>query len=118
MNRNKQHNNKQLENKQLSNKEKLFLIAMLFGTLLLIWGSITGKVYPDFDDKLVGKEATVVRDADIYDDASGHIIGTVPRSQKVQLTGKISYQIQDYLKVQIYLEDKIVWIRRMDIDID
>jgi len=121
MNRNKKLNNKvkdkKINNKEASMKETLIvLLCIVF--LALIWMVIDAKIRPEFDEKLAGKEATVISEvANIYDDASGRNIGTVTQSQTVELTGKIAYQIQDYVKMQIYLEDNIVWICKKDIAI-
>lgn len=110
----------------MSKKVKEELTTALFLSALLILALVATvfyeKTHPEFDEKISGKEATVVSEvAKIYYDApfGGRSIGTVTKSQKVELTGRMEYQLQnDDVRMEIRLEDgSSAWISKKDIAI-
>lgn len=107
------------KNKKDSVSFTLFLALVVI--LILIAVVFYEKTHPKFDEKISGKEATVVTEvAKIhYDDPFGRNVGTVTQSQKFKLTGKIAYVVgEDIVMMEIHLEDNnFAWIYKKDIAI-
>lgn len=105
-----------------TDKKKLVLFALFLGAVvMLILTAVVfyEKTHPKFDEKISGKEATVVSEiATIhYDEPLGRNTDTVTRSQKVMLTGKMAYSLQDDMPMmEVRLEnDSLAWISKRDI---
>lgn len=97
----------------------LFLSVVVF--LIMTAVIIYEKNHPDFDEKISGKEATVVSEVATihYDEPLGRDTDTVTKSQKVILTGKMAHFLQnDMPMMEVRLEnDTLAWISKRDIAI-
>lgn len=107
-----------------TNKKDLVSFALFLGVIvILILTAVVfyQKTHPEFDEKISGKEATVVSEiATIhYDEPLGRNTDTVTKSQKVILTGKMAHYLQDDMPMmEIRLEnDTLAWISKRDIAI-
>lgn len=104
----------------MMNKNKLFFIGMVLIAILAAF-VIYQKTHPEFDEKISGKEATVVSEiATIhYDEPLGRNTDTVTKSQKVMLTGKAAHFLQDDMPMmEVRLENgTLAWISKRDIAI-
>ena len=107
-----------------TNKKDLVSSALFLGVIvILILAAVVfyRKTHPGFDEKISGKEATVVSEiATIhYDEPLGRNTDTVTKSQKVILTGKMAHYLQnDMPMMEIRLEnDTLAWISKSDIAI-
>ncbi len=108
---------KKIKNKKLVS-EVLYVVLVLIAILTAVVFYL--KVHPKFDEKLFGKEATVITEvAEIrYDEPFGvRNVGNVTQSQKVKLTGRMEYLLQsDIVMMEICLEDdSFAWISKKDI---
>ena len=107
--------------KKIKKKELLSTVFFLSAVLITILTAVVyyEKTHPEFDEKIAGKEATIVSEVATihYDDPFGRNIDTVTKSQKVELTGKMAYLLQsDIVKMEIRLEDgSFAWISKKDI---
>lgn len=107
--------------KKIKNKELVSTVCFIGVVLILILVAFAYYVrtHPEFDEKISGKEATVISEvARIhYDSPFGRNVGTVRQSQKVELTGKMAYLLQsDIVMMEIRLEDNsFAWISKEDI---
>lgn len=104
-------------------KETITLAFSLSALLILALAATAfyEKTHPKFDEKISGKEATVVSEiATIhYDEPLGRNTDTVTKSQKVILTGKMAHFLQnDMPMMEVRLEnDTLAWISKRDIAI-
>ena len=104
----------------MSKKVKKTLTMAFFLSLLLILALAATvfyeKTHPEFDEKISGKEATVVSEiATIhYGEPLGRNTDTVTKSQKVILTGKMAHFLQDDMPMmEVRLEnDTLAWISK------
>ena len=90
------------------------LFLGIIGILILAAVIFYQNTHPEFDEKISGKEATIVSEiAPIhYNEPLGRNTDTVTKSQKVILTGKTAHFLQsDMSMVEIRLEnDTLAWI--------
>ena len=107
--------------KKIKNKELASAVCFIGVVLIAILVAFAYylKTHPGFDEKISGKEATVVSEVATihYDSPFGRNVGTVRQSQKVELTGRMAYLLQsDIVKREIRLEDNsFAWISKEDI---
>lgn len=105
-----------------TNKKDLVSFALFLGVIVILILAATifyQKTHPEFDEKISGKQATVVSEiATIhYDEPLGRNIDTVTKSKKVVLTGKVAHFLQnDMPMMEVRLEnDTLAWISKRDI---
>ncbi len=107
-----------------TNKKDLVEAVLFLGVvtiLVLTLAIFYEKTHPDFDEKISGKEATVVSEVATiyYDEPLGRNKATITKSQKVILTGKMEHFLQnDMPMMEVRLEnDTLAWISKRYITI-
>ncbi len=102
-----------------TNKKDLVSFLGVGVLLILTAVALFKGTHPKFDEKISGKEATIVSGIVTihYDEPLGRGIDTVARSQKVILTGKMVYFLQnDMPMLEVRLENgSLAWIYKKDI---